>query len=49
MVFGGKLEKKNKKYRKYFWEWVKFTRRITGNINPAILNPVMYAIAKKNK
>ncbi|MGB0452417.1 MAG: class I SAM-dependent methyltransferase [Bacteriovoracaceae bacterium] len=34
--------------RFFFWKWVRFTRAINGNINPTILTPVFYSVAKKN-
>ncbi|MDA8157302.1 MAG: class I SAM-dependent methyltransferase [Actinomycetota bacterium] len=33
--------------RKLYWNFVRFSRSITGNINPAILNPVFFTIVKK--
>jgi 2-polyprenyl-3-methyl-5-hydroxy-6-metoxy-1,4-benzoquinol methylase len=33
--------------RALFWRYVRFTRKITGNINPGILHPILYSVAKK--
>lgn len=43
---GGFSESKRKFFRKYFWEYIRFTRKITNNINPTILNPVFFAVVK---
>lgn len=40
-------EKKKKFYRKYYWKYVRWTRKITFNKNPRILYPVFAAIVKK--
>lgn len=33
--------------RGLYWKYVKFTRFITGNLNPPILHPVFFAVVKK--
>ena len=30
-----------------YWRYVRFTRKITGNLNPSILHPILYAVASK--
>lgn len=40
-------EKKKKFYRKYYWKYVRWTRKITFNKNPKILHPVFAAIVTK--
>ena len=40
-------EKILKVLRKLYWFYVKKTRLINGNMNPDILNPVFFAVAKK--
>ena len=39
--------KKRRFYRKLFWKYVRFTRKINHNINPEILHPVFAAIVVK--
>lgn len=34
--------------RTLYWKYVRFTRLISGNLNPEILNPVFFAVARKN-
>ncbi|MBJ6727030.1 class I SAM-dependent methyltransferase [Geomesophilobacter sediminis] len=34
-----------KSLRAAYWKYIKFSRRLTGNLNPEILNPVFYAVA----
>lgn len=34
--------------RRLHWWWVRFLRKIDGNLNPKILNPVFYAVVIKN-
>ncbi len=33
--------------RNMFWRFVRYTRSITGNLNPVILHPVLCAVAEK--
>ena len=33
--------------RSLLWRWVRFSRAINGNLNPDILNPVFFAVARK--
>lgn len=33
--------------RALYWRYVKLIRRLTGNLNPAILHPVFFAIVRK--
>lgn len=33
--------------RSAYWLYVKFTRKVTGNLNPSILHPILYAVAGK--
>lgn len=33
--------------RSIYWKYVRFTRKITNNLTPEILNPVFYAVVKK--
>lgn len=46
-VFGGWKEKILKVLRKIYWFYVKKVRLINGNLNPGILNPLFFAVAKK--
>jgi 2-polyprenyl-3-methyl-5-hydroxy-6-metoxy-1,4-benzoquinol methylase len=34
--------------RVLFWRYVRFTRTITGALNPSILNPVFFAVVRKS-
>jgi len=34
--------------RTLYWIYCRFTRKISDNLNPQILNPVMFVVAKKN-
>lgn len=46
-VIGIWKEKILKVLRKLYWFYIKKTRLINGNMNPDILNPVFFAVAKK--
>lgn len=45
LIFGSKDAIK-RIFRTFFWAYTRFTRIINGNLNPPILNPVFYAVAK---
>lgn len=47
-VFGGKEENRKKRRRNLVWKYTRFVRTVTGNLNPEILHPVFYAVAKKD-
>lgn len=34
--------------RACYWKWVRFTRKINGNINPEILTPTFFAVVVKS-
>jgi SAM-dependent methyltransferase len=36
-----------KALRRVYWSYVRFVRKVNCNLNPAILHPVFYAVAKK--
>lgn len=42
-VFGGLRALKRNFYRSIIWKMIRFSRRMTGNLNPKILHPVFYA------
>jgi len=46
-VFGTPREHFNKIFRRLHWAIVRFLRRVDGNLNPKILNPVFTAIVYK--
>ena len=46
-VLGGWKESIKKYLRYFYWQYIKLTRTITGNLNPGILNPVFFAIVRK--
>lgn len=46
-VFGGIRGFKRDIFRNLIWKYTRFKRRMTGNINPEIMHPVFFAIAKK--
>ncbi len=33
--------------RAVYWGYVRFTRKVTGNLNPSILHPILFAVAGK--
>lgn len=45
-VFGGFKEKIKKALRSIYFRHIRFTRVITGNMNPAVLDPVFYAVVQ---
>lgn len=46
-VAGGFPEKLRKLLRRFIWLATRLKRDITGNLNPSILHPVFYAVARK--
>ena len=46
-VTGGVLENLRKLLRSLLWLYTRLKRDITGNLNPRILYPVFYAVARK--
>jgi 2-polyprenyl-3-methyl-5-hydroxy-6-metoxy-1,4-benzoquinol methylase len=49
LVPGIRLLSLRKMLRKLHWFKVRFWRRVDGNLNPKILNPVFYAVARKTQ
>lgn len=39
--------KRRRLKRELYWKTVRYFRQVTGNINPSILHPVFFAVAKK--
>ncbi len=43
-TFNNKIKKV---LRNIYWKWIKFARKVNCNLNPQILQPVLFAVVKK--
>lgn len=46
-VMGSKIEKFRKFIRAIHWRWIRFLRRVHGNLDPFVLHPVFFAVVTK--